>query len=111
MPPLRGEPIADDVQLDGSRHLTIVAVDLDRAWVAEIHLVIDEERALREGEVSVEGPDATWSGALEDVLDFETRGYLRLRALFGDPDGLEEPVVVEAEEDEAGTYHVLIAPD
>ncbi len=111
LPPLRGEPVSDEVQLDGSRHLTVQAGDAGQQWLVTLHLIVDREHDLREGELTLEGPDAAWSGALEDVLDFEARGSLRLRALFCDPDAGEEQVVVELEEDAGGSYHLLVVFD
>ena len=111
VPALRGDAVEDDIQLDGSRHLTIDASDVDREWFAVVQLVFDAERQIREGEVTLEGPGEPWSGAIQDILDLETNGYFRLRALFGDPEAPEEAVVVEMEEDEAGSYHVIVARD
>ncbi len=109
VPPLRGEAVADEMQLDGSRHLTVRAIDASEEWEGTIHLIIDEEHNVREGELTVDGPGGSWSGALGEVLEFEPRGSLRLRALFADPDTEVAPVVVEVGEEEAGTFHVNVA--
>lgn len=107
----RGDALADEIQLDGSRHLTIGANDKTGAWACTLHLIFEAEGGLREGEIEVEGPGAAFSRALEDVLDLEAHGLLRLRATFGDPDTEVVPLVVLVDQDEADSYRIIVDAD
>ena len=109
LPPLRGEAVADEVQLDGSRHLTIEAADDGRDVVATLHLIVDREQEVSEAEVTVTGPGGSWSAVLVETVEFEAGGALRLRGLFRGPE--DEAIVVEAVEGEAGWYDVVVARD
>ena len=122
LPPLFGEAVADEIQLDGSRHLTLEAVDADDVWRATLHLVIDEEKVVREGEMvlegpikeRLEGPAEEWSGALAETLAFSAEASaadsgMRLRARFSDVDGVAWQVEVDATDDEI--YRLQIDAD
>ena len=60
----RGDALSDEIQLDGSRHLTIGANDETRAWACTLHLIFEAEGGLREGEIDVQGPGEAFSGEI-----------------------------------------------
>lgn len=101
-PPLQGEAVMDERQLDGARHLTLDFAAAAGDWSVALHLVMDRDGAPREGELEIEGAGGVWSGALVRVEAVETAGPLRLRASFRADDPAVPERVIDLREDAEG---------
>ncbi len=112
--PFRAEAVTDTVQLDGARHLTLEGESPDHRTALTLHLILDREGGVSEGDLSLDGPDGVWSAALEAVLDAVMDaghvGLLHLRARFRDAD-LSTACLVTVREEEDATYSVQLTPD
>ena len=101
IPPLRGDAVQDERQLDGSRHLTVDMADPSGSWFCSLHCVVDREGTLREAELELETPDGPWSGDLDVVDRLSVAGPLRLLATFVDAG---HRITVELQGDEESGY-------
>ena len=101
-PPLSGQSVRDERQLDGARHLTLDLADATRDWSATVHLVLDRDGAPREGEIDIEGPGGIWSGAITGGEAVESEGQLHLRARFLGDDPEDPERLIDLREDMEG---------
>ena len=84
IPPLQGQAVQDERQLDGSRHLELELVDPLGGWLCSLHCILERDGAVREAELDLDSPDGPWSAGLDAVDRISTEGPLRLLASFTD---------------------------